>query len=122
MPQGTSTVRITPVESTTIARHSGAHARQGAWTSAAGTVRGKMARYEIALQPEVSEVPRLLDWVERTGAAEEIALDIMFRVALALEEAVTNVIHHAFSEMPTPHLLRVRLEIGPECLRAAVHD
>lgn len=81
-----------------------------------------MRQYEIALRPDVSEVPRLLAWAERTGAAEGIAPEIMFRVALALEEAVTNVIRHAFGELPAPHVLRVQLEIGPGSLTAEVLD
>lgn len=81
-----------------------------------------MRRYEIALQPNVSEVPRLLDWAEAIGSAEGIAHETMLRVALALEEAVTNVIRHGFSDVPAPHLLRVRLEIEAGNLTAEVLD
>jgi len=81
-----------------------------------------MGKHEIALQPQLSEVARLLDWVERTAMAEGISGEIVFRVMLAIEEAVTNVIRHAFADLPSPHVLRVRLEIGVEELTAAVID
>lgn len=88
----------------------------------AGTVRGRMGRYEIALQLETSEVPRLIDWAERTAASEGITPEITFKLMLALEEAVTNVIGHAFVGIPPPQVLRVLLDIGPEALTAEVID
>ena len=41
---------------------------------------------------------------------------------LALEEAVTNVINHAFAGLPPPHLIRVRLDITAELFAAEVID
>ena len=81
-----------------------------------------MGRHDIALKPEIAEVPRLLDWVERLGAAERVAPEIATRIALALEEAVTNVIRHAFVDLPPPHVLRVRIEVDANALTAEVLD
>jgi anti-sigma regulatory factor (Ser/Thr protein kinase) len=48
--------------------------------------------------------------------------DISFRLALALEEAVANVIHHGFAGRKSPHRIEVRLDIGAENLVATVID
>jgi len=85
-------------------------------------VRGAMTSYELCVEPRVSEIPRLIDWVEASCGAEGIADNIAFRVALALEEAVTNVIAHAFAEMPPPHIITVRLDITPRMLVAEISD
>ena len=76
-----------------------------------------MTSYELCVEPQVSEIPRLIDWVEACCGAEGLANHVSFRVALALEEAVTNVIGHAFAGMPPPHQITVRLD-G----RLLVHD
>jgi len=81
-----------------------------------------MASYEIALQLEVSEVPRLIAWVERAAADQGVPASIALRVALALEEAVANVIGHAFADVAPPYVLRVRLDIAPDSLTAEVID
>lgn len=81
-----------------------------------------MARYEIALQPEIAEVPRLSAWFENAAVAEGVPADMAFRVTLALEEAVTNVIGHAFAGIAPPHMLRVRLDIGPAAVSAEIVD
>ena len=81
-----------------------------------------MGQHEIALQPHLFEVARLLDWVERTAVAEGVSGETVFRVMLAIEEAVTNVIRHAFADLPSPHVLRVELEVDGETLTASVID
>ena len=55
-----------------------------------------MPSHELCVEPQVSDIPRLIDWVEACCAADGIAAQIGFRIALALEEAVTNIISHAF--------------------------
>ncbi len=81
-----------------------------------------MAWHEVALAPDVAEIPRLLEWIEQTLAAEGLAGAVAFKVTLALEEAVMNVINHAFVDMPPPHLIQVRLELGATALGAEVVD
>ncbi len=81
-----------------------------------------MTSYELCIEPQVSDIPRLIDWVEACCGAEGIADHISFRVALALEEAVTNVIAHAFDEMPPPHVITVRLGITRRLLVAEISD
>jgi anti-sigma regulatory factor (Ser/Thr protein kinase) len=81
-----------------------------------------MGRYEISLQPQIDEVPRLSAWVENAAAAEGLGPDMAFRLTLALEEAVTNVIGHAFAGMAPPYLLRVELEVGAGTVTAEIVD
>jgi anti-sigma regulatory factor (Ser/Thr protein kinase) len=81
-----------------------------------------MAAYELDLEPQISEVPRLIEWVEACCAADAVADEVRFNMTLVLEEAVTNVVKHAFAELPAPHLVRVRLEITAENVAAVVTD
>ena len=81
-----------------------------------------MARYEYSLEPDVSSIPGLLEWIEATCSAERLSADFTFKVALALEEAAMNVITHAFGGMPAPHLVRVSLDIDAERLAAEIFD
>jgi anti-sigma regulatory factor (Ser/Thr protein kinase) len=93
-----------------------------AWLGASVAVRGGMASHELCVESQVSEIPRLVDWVKACCGAEGLADDTSFKIALALEEAVMNVISHAFAGLPPPHLIRVRLDIAAERLTAEVID
>ena len=44
------------------------------------------------------------------------------KLALALEEAVANVINHGLPGLPPPHRVLVRLEIGADAVAAEVVD
>jgi anti-sigma regulatory factor (Ser/Thr protein kinase) len=81
-----------------------------------------MASYELCFPPQVSEIPRLIDWAESCCGAEGVADQVSFRLALAIEEAATNVIGHAFAGIPPPHLITVRLDITPQLLVAEIID
>jgi anti-sigma regulatory factor (Ser/Thr protein kinase) len=80
-----------------------------------------MAIHRISLTPDVSEVPRLTEWVEQ--CCGEAGLDALaFKLVLALEEAVVNVVNHAFAEVPPPHLIEVTLDTGADGIVAEVID
>lgn len=81
-----------------------------------------MTAHRLELEPDIREIPRLLDWVERQCAEAGIGSDLSFRLALALDEAVANVIGHAFAGQPQPHRLGVRLEITDSRVAATVID
>lgn len=81
-----------------------------------------MAAHELRVEPQVSEIPRLIDWVEACCGADGLADEVTFKVALALEEAVVNVISHAFAGLPPPHLITVRLKITLASVAAEVID
>jgi anti-sigma regulatory factor (Ser/Thr protein kinase) len=48
--------------------------------------------------------------------------DVVFKLTLALEEAVTNVIQHAFTGRPPPHRIEVALAIDAERIIAEIID
>jgi sigma-B regulation protein RsbU (phosphoserine phosphatase) len=81
-----------------------------------------MASYELNVEPQVAEIARLLDWVEACCGAERVPDEIRYKIMLALEEAVTNVIKNAFAGIPPPHLIRVRLDVTQALFAAEVID
>jgi anti-sigma regulatory factor (Ser/Thr protein kinase) len=81
-----------------------------------------MASHELDVEPQVGEVPRLIDWVGSCCAAEGLAEDLTFKLTLALEEAVANVIDHAFRGLPQPHSIKVRLDITAQSVTAEIID
>jgi anti-sigma regulatory factor (Ser/Thr protein kinase) len=81
-----------------------------------------MVDHRLALAPDIAEIPRLLDWVETCCGDAAVAHDTAFKLALALEEAVANVIHHAFAATPPPHRIAVELAIDAARVSALVID
>ena len=81
-----------------------------------------MASHELSVKPQVGEVPRLIDWVGSCCAAEGLAEDLTFKMTLALEEAVVNVITHAFEGLPPPHSITVRLDVTAASITAELID
>lgn len=80
-----------------------------------------MPAHELDLKPHISDIPRLLDWVEACCGAD-VADEVRFNMTLVLEEAVTNVIKHAFEGLASPHVIRVSLDITPQAVAATVTD
>jgi anti-sigma regulatory factor (Ser/Thr protein kinase) len=78
--------------------------------------------YRLTLAPDIAEISRLLNWVETCCGEAGVASDTAFKLALVLEEAVANVIHHAFAEMPPPYRIAVALVIDPDRVGALVID
>lgn len=81
-----------------------------------------MAEYRLDVTPDMAEIPRLLDWAEECCGECGVAGETPFRLALALEEAVANVINHAFAGVPTPPRIAVVLAIEDNSVAAEVID
>ena len=81
-----------------------------------------MADYRLAIEPDIGEIPRLIDWIERCCGEAGIASDLSFRLTLALDEAVANVIGHAFARQAPPHWIAVELDITDASVIATVID
>ena len=81
-----------------------------------------MASHEFDVKPQVCEVARLIEWIGSRCAAEGLVDDIAFKLTLALEEAVVNVISHGFADLPPPHSITVRLEITAQSVTADIVD
>lgn len=57
----------------------------------------------LLLTNDISEVPALAEWVEQLGQKAMLPADQVFRLNLALEEAVVNVMNYAYpGEMGRP--------------------
>jgi anti-sigma regulatory factor (Ser/Thr protein kinase) len=81
-----------------------------------------MADHSIALEADIAEIARLADWIEASCSAEGIGDAFAAKLALVLDEAVANVIHHGFAGVPPPHRIEVRLEVDAERVTALVID
>jgi len=81
-----------------------------------------MASKELRVEPLVAEIPRLIDWLEAGCAAEGLAEDATLQIALAVEEAVSNVVNHAFAGLPPPYLIIVRLDITSQLVAVEIVD
>jgi anti-sigma regulatory factor (Ser/Thr protein kinase) len=81
-----------------------------------------MAEYRFDIAPDIAEIPRLLDWVEECCAQCGVDGETPFKFALALEEAVANVINHAFAGTSTPPRIAVELAIDGDRVAAEVTD
>ncbi|HUI34152.1 MAG TPA: ATP-binding protein [Stellaceae bacterium] len=76
----------------------------------------------LSLNPDVGEIPRLIDWIELCCDQAGISSDFSFQLLLALDEAVTNVIGHAFTGQPPPYRIAIELEITDPSVVATVID
>jgi anti-sigma regulatory factor (Ser/Thr protein kinase) len=81
-----------------------------------------MRSHRLVLSPVIDDIPRLLDWAETCCGSAGVTIDVTGKMALALEEAAANVIHHAFPETPPPHRLEVTLAIDGERVVAEIVD
>jgi anti-sigma regulatory factor (Ser/Thr protein kinase) len=81
-----------------------------------------MAVHQIAVEPEISEIPRLNEWVEEALAAEGVGPTPIFNATLAIEEAVMNIISHAFAGVARPHRIALSLAVSPDRLRIELSD
>jgi serine/threonine-protein kinase RsbW len=81
-----------------------------------------MAEFRLDVAPDIAEIPRLLDWVEASCRECGVVGDTPFKLALVLEEAVANVITHAFAGVEAPHRIAVELAIDDDRVTAEIID
>jgi anti-sigma regulatory factor (Ser/Thr protein kinase) len=55
-----------------------------------------MAALSLTLANRMEEVPRLVELLDAFGQEAQLADDVVFRVTVALDEVVTNIVRHAF--------------------------
>ena len=80
-----------------------------------------MVRHHLSLAPDLAEISRLTAWAE--ACCGEAGLDdLAFKLGLALEEAVANVVNHAFVGLPPPHRIEVVLDLGDGRVVAEIID
>ena len=81
-----------------------------------------MASHDTAVALDLAAIPPLIEWVEERCQEAGLGGEVTFKLMLAIEEAVTNVVSYAFAEMPPPHRIQLRLEIDDERCAAEVVD
>jgi anti-sigma regulatory factor (Ser/Thr protein kinase) len=81
-----------------------------------------MAEYRLDVTSDIAEIPRLIAWVETCCDECAVGGDTPFKLALALEEAVANVINHAFAGVPAPHRITIELAVKPGRVAADIID
>jgi serine/threonine-protein kinase RsbW len=81
-----------------------------------------MAVHQIAVEPEIAEIPRLNKWVEEVLTAEGVGPTPIFNTTLAIEEAVMNLVNHAFAGIAPPCRISLSLAVTPDRLRVELCD
>lgn len=80
-----------------------------------------MSSFSLVLRNHVSEIRRLVDRVEAFGAEADLPPDVTFRLTLALDESVSNVIRHGFSD-DAEHRISIRVLVADGMVTATVED
>jgi anti-sigma regulatory factor (Ser/Thr protein kinase) len=80
-----------------------------------------MSSASLILRNHVSEVGRLVDWVEAFGAEAGLPPDVTFRLTLALDEIVSNVLRHGFVD-GADHRISVSVRVEGGMVTAIVED
>jgi serine/threonine-protein kinase RsbW len=75
----------------------------------------------LTLRNHVSEIARLVERLERFGHEAGLPDDVAFRLTLALDEIVSNVIRHGFDD-GGEHAIAVTLDIADGTITATVVD
>jgi serine/threonine-protein kinase RsbW len=75
----------------------------------------------LTLRNHPAEISRLVDRLEAFGAESGLSPDVTFRLTLALDEIVSNVIRHGFDD-DVEHQIAVTVDVGDDTIAATVED
>ena len=75
----------------------------------------------LHLQNKIAEVARLVDAVESFGTHAGLSPDLTYRLTLSLDEIVSNVIRHGYSDT-SDHVVEVRLSIHDGVVTSVIED
>jgi anti-sigma regulatory factor (Ser/Thr protein kinase) len=78
-------------------------------------------RLSLTLRNDKSEIGRLVDRIDAFGPEAGLPPDVTFRLTLALDEIVSNVIRHGLRD-GAEHRIEVRLEVADGMVTATVDD
>jgi anti-sigma regulatory factor (Ser/Thr protein kinase) len=79
------------------------------------------ATLTLTLKNEPSEIGRLVDLLEAFGAQSGLSEDATFKLTLALDEIVANVIRHGFGD-DQEHRIEVKVTVDERTVTASVED
>lgn len=80
-----------------------------------------MSNFSLTLRNHVSEISRLVDRVEAFGAEASLPPDVTFRLTLALDEVVSNVIRHGLRDR-SDQSVSVSVRVADGMVTATVED
>ena len=80
-----------------------------------------MAALSLTLANRMEEVPRLVERLEAFGQEAQLPEDVIFRVMVALDEVVTNIVRHGFDSEGGHHIL-LRIAVNDGFVKAVVED
>src|SRR3954453_14399227 len=75
----------------------------------------------LHLQNRIAEVARLVDAVDSFGSHAGLSSDLTYRLTLSLDEIVSNVIRHGYSDT-SDHTVDVRLTVVDGVVTAIIED
>ncbi len=75
----------------------------------------------LHLQNRIAEVARLVDAVESFGTHAGLSPDLTYRLTLSLDEIVSNVIRHGYSDT-NDHVVEVRLSVHDGVVTSVIED
>jgi len=79
------------------------------------------ATLTLTLKNQPSEIGRLVDLLEAFGAQSGLSEDATFKLTLALDEIVANVIRHGFGD-DLEHRIEVKVTVDDRTVTASVED
>jgi serine/threonine-protein kinase RsbW len=76
---------------------------------------------KVTVKNRRSEIARVCRLVEGFGEAQGVPPDLIFKVNLALDEIMTNIVLHAYDD-PGDHDIRLELDLAENALTITVED
>jgi serine/threonine-protein kinase RsbW len=76
---------------------------------------------KVTVKNRRSEIARVGRLVEGFGEAQGVPPDLIFKVNLALDEIMTNIVLHAYDD-PGDHDIRLELDLAENALTITVED
>src|ERR687898_3213112 len=80
-----------------------------------------MAVLSLTLTNRMEEVPRLVERLDVFGQEAQLPDDVFFRLTVALDEVITNIVRHAFDSQGG-HDIVLRITVDEEFVTAVVED
>jgi len=75
----------------------------------------------LHLENRIAEIARLVDAVESFGSHAGLSSDLTYRLTLSLDEIVSNVIRHGYSDTKD-HVVEVRLSVHEGVVTSVIED
>ena len=80
-----------------------------------------MAVLSLTLSNKMEEVPRLVERLDLFGQEAQLPDDVVFRLTVALDEVVTNIVRHAFDSQGG-HDILLGITVDERFVTAVVED